>query len=105
MHSGSAIFPGDREPKQLEFIFSLLGQPQGAVLDQYRTLPDWEKLCPPFVQTPSLVTKMGKYFDQAGQGISLLSNLLNLDPVARWTAGAALQHEYFTSGRVPLPKE
>jgi serine/threonine protein kinase len=98
MNMRVAMFRGDRELSQLELIFSLLGCPQGSILDKYKEYPDWNKLNPNKVLQPRLASKMGSFFDVAGYGLALLSKMLDLNPATRCSASEALHHEYFSQG-------
>jgi cell division cycle 2-like len=101
MYTREAMFRGETEPAQIELIFSLLGLPQGTVLEKYRTYPEWEKISPKKTLHSQLATKYGKLMDQAGHGLALLTDLLDLNPKTRLTADAALEHSFFTTAGPP----
>jgi serine/threonine protein kinase len=96
-----ALFCAGTEPEIVEVIFRLLGSPQGILLDQYKSFPDWEKISFNKAYASRLQNDFGRHFDV--MGISLLERLLDLDPKTRIKASEALEHRYLTPESIPSP--
>lgn len=90
----SELFRAGTEAEIIDLIFRLLGTPQGSLLEQYKTYPDWEKLNYTKVHPCRLTAEFGRLFDNLG--LSLLERLLDLNPSTRITAKDALEHRYFS---------
>ncbi|CAN8267597.1 unnamed protein product [Cochlearia groenlandica] len=93
LYSGKPILPGKTEVEQLHKIFKLCGSPTE---DYWRKL----KLPPSAAFRPALpygrrVSEMFK--DVPMNVLSLLDNLLSIDPDRRGSAAKALESEYFST--------
>jgi hypothetical protein len=97
----SELFRAGTEPEIIELIFRLLGTPQGSLLDQYKTYPDWEKINFTKTYQSRLSAEYSRQFDTFG--LSLLERLLDLNPATRITAKEALEHRYFSPDTLPTP--
>lgn len=96
-----AMFRGESEVSQLDLIFQTVGSPVSEVLNQFKQLPDWEKIN--FNKTYSSRLHM-KYPAPADRlFLALLEKLLDVNPVTRITAAQALNDPYFTSSEVLEP--
>lgn len=101
MKTRMAMFRGESEVSQLDLIFQTVGSPTGEVLNQFKQLPDWEKIN--FNKTYS--SRLHMKYPQPGEQkfLSLLEKLLEVNPVTRITAAQALNDPYFTSSEVLEP--
>lgn len=87
------LFPGDSEIDQLFKIFEVLGLPDDNTWPGVTSLPDWKPTFPKF-RGKTLKRVIGDRLDD--EGFSLLSAMLEMDPVRRISAKAALEHPYFS---------
>lgn len=95
-----AIFTGSTEAELLDLVFRLTGSPQGALLDLYKSYPDWEKLN----FTNQYQSRIRKEFERVDPfGLQLLEGLLNLNPNSRLTAAQAMTLDYFVKEPTPAP--
>ncbi|KAI1186868.1 Pkinase-domain-containing protein [Nemania serpens] len=99
------LLPGTNEVDALTRIFELCGVPTDESWPGFRRLPNARSLRLPSkgaapAATGSIVRARFPLLTSAGS--ALLSSLLSLDPDARPTAKAMLQHEYFRQD--PKPK-
>lgn len=88
------LFPGHDEIHQLELIYDMMGTPTYENWPTVDRLP-WYELLKPSEK------KVGKFYDHYSSilspaALSLLSNILALDPSKRPTATDALKHTFFT---------
>ncbi|QSL64928.1 hypothetical protein MERGE_002232 [Pneumocystis wakefieldiae] len=88
------LFPGHDEIHQLELIYDMMGTPTHENWPTVDQLP-WFELLKPSER------KKGKFYDRYSSilspaALSLLSNILALDPSKRPTATDALKHTFFT---------
>lgn len=95
----SALFPGKSEVDQINRIFKDLGTPNERIWPGYSELPVVQKAT--FTDYP--VSLLRKKFAQLTSelGLDVLQKLLTYDPKQRYTADAALKHNYFKE--LPLP--
>ncbi|VVT56141.1 uncharacterized protein SAPINGB_P004852 [Magnusiomyces paraingens] len=103
MFSRRPILPGTSDSDQAHCIFKLLGTPT------QETMPGFDKLPGGQINFTYRRTLEQKFSDLDVPTISLLSNLLKLDPLKRITAVDALDHVFFRSDPKPcrpqdLPK-
>ncbi len=95
------LFPGKNEPEQLDLIFRTFGTPTEEVW------PGWEGL-----PNSDMVIK-GKYPPRAKKKLDflspkaydLVSQLLCFDPKVRISAADALDHDWFWSEPMPVPRD
>ncbi|KAK9495173.1 kinase-like domain-containing protein [Lipomyces doorenjongii] len=102
MYRHKPILAGNSDLDQIRRIFQLCGSPT------QETMPGWDRL--PDAGTIKLYdfprTLESEYDELGPQGVSLLSDLLTLDPCRRITAVSALSHPYFTTKPLPaMPQE
>ncbi|RPA76372.1 Pkinase-domain-containing protein [Ascobolus immersus RN42] len=98
MYRGKPILPGNSDVDQAHRIFKLCGSPTEM------NMPGWEKLkgCEGVKTFGPYKRRLEiEYADLGPTGVSLLSELLKLDPLRRINAIDALTHEYFQTS--PLP--
>lgn len=89
--NGRPLFPGSTDVDQLQKIFQVLGTPSPAQWPELAELPEWRsdfKKYPP-QSWESIMPSSDT------EGVTLLANLLQLDPHRRLSGRAALEHEYF----------
>jgi len=92
------VFPGDSDLGQLSKIFEVLGSPNDSNWADSKSLPDYCE----FKSIPGMMLR--DIFTAAGDDlISLLENILRLNPNDRCSAKAALQTPYFSSHPPPTP--
>ncbi|RPB05801.1 kinase-like protein [Choiromyces venosus 120613-1] len=98
MYKGRPILQGNTDMDQVVKIFQLCGSPNQKNMPGFDKLPGCEgvKSFGPFQRQLE-----GHYSSMGSAGVSLLSQLLKLDPQRRINAIDALKHEYFTTD--PLP--
>ncbi|PWW80365.1 Pkinase-domain-containing protein [Tuber magnatum] len=98
MYRGRPILQGNTDMDQVIKIFQLCGSPTQKNMPGFDKLPGCEgmKSFGPFQRTLE-----GHYSSMGSAGVSLLSQLLKLDPQRRINAMDALKHEYFATD--PLP--
>ncbi|KAJ5938655.1 hypothetical protein N7466_001789 [Penicillium verhagenii] len=105
------LLQGKNEVDQVSKIFELTGPPNSQIWPGFRSLPNAKSLrLPPSSsisgssgKTPLLPRSRFPYLTNAG--LSLLSELLALNPAARPTARQCLAHPYFKEDPRPKPKE
>jgi len=104
MKARDAIFKGTSEAEQLEKIYKVCGTPQGTVEAMYLELPEAhnEKMQFPRVY-PNVLRKRYETYDE--HSLSLLEQLLDLNPRTRITAKRALDHDYFWHQPLPSPEQ
>lgn len=98
MYKGKPILPGQSDLDQAHRIFKLCGSPNE------RNMPGWGSLpgCDGVRNFGPYPRSMEHQFSDMGSaGVSLLTELLTLDPRKRINAIDGLKHEYFTA--LPLP--
>ena len=89
-------FPGETDIAQLSKVFTVLGTPTEESWPGVSSLPDYIGFKP---QEP---TPLRSLFSAASEAaLDLLGQLLTLNPGARISAPAALEHSYFTAEEPP----
>ncbi|KAI1167959.1 Pkinase-domain-containing protein [Nemania serpens] len=98
------LLPGTNEVDALTRIFELCGVPTDESWPGFRRLPNARSLRLPSKGAPASTGSVvrARFPLLTAAGSALLSGLLSLDPDARPTAKAMLQHEYFRQD--PKPK-
>ncbi|PGH27366.1 CMGC/CDK protein kinase [Polytolypa hystricis UAMH7299] len=106
------LLQGKNEVDQLSKIFALTGPPTNQTWPSFRSLPNAKSLrLPPLgpLSTSSSPTvpllPRAKFPYLTTAGLTLLSNLLALNPASRPTAAACLSHPYFREDPKPKAKE
>ncbi|EER25699.1 hypothetical protein D8B26_004206 [Coccidioides posadasii str. Silveira] len=106
------LLQGKNEVEQLSEIFKLTGPPNSQIWPGFRSLPNAKSLrLPPSSTTsskrstnvPLLPRSKFPYLTTAG--LTLLSDLLALNPASRPTAKDCLSYPYFREDPKPKPKE
>lgn len=94
------LLPGKSEEHQLQLICDLLGTPNIKIWPELEALPWFGRYTFPACSYNNL----GIRFPDATENcLELLNKMLTFDPSKRLTAGAGLQHRYFTES--PAPQE
>lgn len=98
------LFQGGKEHVQLDKIFSVLGCPEGSLLEKYKSYPDWATLNFQGFNYQSRVRDMYGSKLPNDHAYDLFLKLVDLDPATRITAKDALEHLYFKSEPVSDPE-
>ncbi|KAK2813624.1 hypothetical protein FQN50_000019 [Emmonsiellopsis sp. PD_5] len=104
------LLQGKNEVEQLSKIFALTGPPTQTTWPTFRSLPNAKSLrlppVPPSTNTdPTPLLPRTQFPYLTTSGLSLLSQLLALNPASRPTAATCLQHAYFREDPKPKAKE
>ncbi|EEP77341.1 hypothetical protein UREG_02190 [Uncinocarpus reesii 1704] len=105
------LLQGKNEVEQLSEIFKLTGPPNSQIWPGFRSLPNAKSLrLPPSTTSSKRPTTVpllprAKFPYLTTAGLTLLSNLLALNPASRPTAKECLSHAYFREDPKPKPKE
>lgn len=102
------LFQGKAEVDQLSKIFALLGTPTTTTWPGFRSLPN-AKALHPVLTASNLTASRGlprsKFPYLTSSGLSLLKELLSLNPMSRPSAIDTLSHSYFREEPRPKAKE
>ena len=90
-----ALLPGDSEIDELFKIFMLCGTPNEETWPGVTSLEDWNDSFP--VWPPLRLESRMKEVEE--EGLNLLENMLQLNPMERISARQALRHPYFDAFR------
>jgi cyclin-dependent kinase len=93
MANGRPLVAGTSEADQLDRIFRLLGTPKLPDYPGIVDLPEYSPDLPPYPPPRNGLASLVPTLD--GEGIDLLSLMLQYDPARRITAQAALEHPFF----------
>ena len=88
-----AILTGSTDIQQLDFIYQLLGTPEGTVRELLSTFPEWDRMQISEKYVSKLRQKFGPKMD--GDALSLLEKMLKMSHLERISAKDALQSSYF----------
>ena len=89
------IMRGKTEEQQLDFIYTLVGQPTGSTRELFSKYPDWGKYA--VEEAGKSGSKLAAKFNgkMDGKEILLLEKMLQLNPTERISAKMALNDNYF----------
>ncbi|CAI4229132.1 unnamed protein product [Auanema sp. JU1783] len=87
-----AIFMGNNEPVQLDFISKVCGSPSPENWPDVETLPLYHTLCPKKLYRRVLREEFGALMPE--EALDLLDKMLVLDPKKRLSASEALRHKW-----------
>lgn len=99
------LFQGAVENVQLDKILSVFGCPEGALLEKYKSYPDWTKLNFQGFNYKSRAKELYGSKMVNDLAFDLFLKLVDLDPATRITAKDALEHPYFKSEPLPDPEK
>ncbi|PSC69315.1 cyclin-dependent kinase C-2-like isoform A [Micractinium conductrix] len=104
--TGKPLFPGKDEGDQLDKILSVVGAPTEATMPGCTAYANYETSCTGNMSRNwPRASKLRSHCESRGikdpMALDLLAQLLDLNPAARISAGAACVHQYFFSN--PLP--
>jgi len=84
------LFPGDSEIDQLFKIFKILGTPDDNTWPGVECLTDYQMSFPKWKPQP-----LSQHVNLDANGLDLLKQMLQFDPIKRISAKQALNHRYF----------
>ncbi|KAK9464939.1 kinase-like domain-containing protein [Lipomyces arxii] len=97
MYRREPILAGNSDIDQLQKVFELCGSPNQETMPGWDRLPDAGSFT--FRQFPRTLEQ--RFDDMGPQGVSLLADLLTMDPIARVSAVNALSHPFFSTRPYP----
>lgn len=100
MANGRPLVAGTSETDQLDRIFRLLGTPTLSMYPGMVDLPEYSPDLPPYPPPQGGLASLVPSLD--GQGLDLLSKMLQYDPARRITALKALDHPFFDDMKVGM---
>lgn len=99
--TGEVLFPGDKEPKQIELIYEKCGTPDLFGWPEAEKFKYFNEFKPKIYKERKIKQLIKKKKDLDDVTLDLIDKLLILNPRYRITAEEALQHDCFQ--RAPLP--